>query len=66
MQQENSLIITISFFAVQRNVKGIAYGGAKATSDHTIALMAEELREHKVAIVSLYPALFELNQLCSQ
>ena len=57
MQQENALIINISFFAAQRNDKGVAYCVAKAASDHMISCMAEELREHKVAAVSLYPGL---------
>ena len=55
MQQDDSLIITLSFFAAQRNDKGVAYGTAKAASDHMVACMAEELREHNVAAVSLYP-----------
>jgi NAD(P)-dependent dehydrogenase (short-subunit alcohol dehydrogenase family) len=57
MQQDDSLIITLSFFAAQRNDKGVAYGTAKAASDHMVACMAEELREHNVAAVSLYPGL---------
>jgi NAD(P)-dependent dehydrogenase (short-subunit alcohol dehydrogenase family) len=57
IQQENALIINISFFAAQRNDKGVAYCVAKAASDHMISCMAEELREHKVAAVSLYPGL---------
>jgi NAD(P)-dependent dehydrogenase (short-subunit alcohol dehydrogenase family) len=57
MQQENALIINISFFAAQRYDKGVAYCVAKAASDHMISCMAEELREHKVAAVSLYPGL---------
>ncbi|AAZ24403.1 SDR family NAD(P)-dependent oxidoreductase [Colwellia psychrerythraea] len=57
MQQEDSLIITLSFFAAQRNDKGVAYGTAKAASDHMVACMAEELREHNIAAVSLYPGL---------
>ncbi|PKH86660.1 SDR family NAD(P)-dependent oxidoreductase [Colwellia sp. Bg11-28] len=57
MQQDDSLIITLSFFVAQRNDKGVAYGTAKAASDHMVACMAEELREHNIAAVSLYPGL---------
>lgn len=57
MQQEYALIVNLSFFAAQRNDKGVAYGVAKAASDHMVACMAEELQEHNVAAVSLYPGL---------
>ena len=57
MQQDDSLIVSLSFFVAQRNDKGVAYGVAKAASDHMVACMAEELREHRVAAVSLYPGL---------
>lgn len=57
MQQTDALIINLSFFAAQRNDKGVAYGVAKAASDHMVACMAQELREHNVAVVSLYPGL---------
>ncbi len=51
------LIVNISFFAAQRDDKGVAYGVAKAASDRMAACMAHELREHNVAAVSLYPGL---------
>jgi dehydrogenase/reductase SDR family protein 1 len=51
------LIVNISFFAAQRDDKGVAYGVAKAASDRMAACMAYELREHNVAAVSLYPGL---------
>lgn len=57
MQQDNSLIVTISFFAAKLTNQGVAYGTAKAASDHMIACMAEELKEHNVAAVSLYPGI---------
>ncbi|NIB39163.1 SDR family NAD(P)-dependent oxidoreductase [Pseudomaricurvus alkylphenolicus] len=56
-QADNPLMITTSFFASQRNDKGVAYGVAKAASDRMVACMAEELREHGVAVVSLYPGI---------
>jgi NAD(P)-dependent dehydrogenase (short-subunit alcohol dehydrogenase family) len=55
--QQQGLIINLSFFAAQRNDKGVAYSVAKAASDHMVACMAQELREHNVAAVSLYPGL---------
>lgn len=36
---------------------GVAYGAAKAATDRMVACMADELREHGVAAVSLYPGL---------
>ena len=51
------LIVNISFFAAQRDDRGVAYGAAKAASDRMAACMAYELREHNVAAVSLYPGL---------
>jgi dehydrogenase/reductase SDR family protein 1 len=55
--QESGLIVHISFFAAQRVDKGVAYGTAKAATDHMAACMAHELREHNVAVVSIYPGL---------
>jgi dehydrogenase/reductase SDR family protein 1 len=57
MEQDTSLIVNLSFLAAQRNDKGVAYGVAKAASDHMVACMAEELREYNVAAVSLYPGM---------
>src|SRR5262249_24597340 len=36
---------------------GVAYGAAKAATDHMVACMAHELREYGVTAVSLYPGL---------
>lgn len=55
--QQSGLIVSISFFAAQRDDRGVAYGVAKAADDRMAACMAYELREHKVAVVSLYPGL---------
>ena len=55
--QQSGLIVNISFFAAQRDDRGVAYGVAKAASDHMAACMAHELREANVAAVSLYPGL---------
>ncbi len=53
--EHQGLIINLSFFAAQRNDKGVAYGAAKAATDHMVACMAEELRRYNVATISLYP-----------
>ena len=53
--QKAGLIVNISFVAAQRDDMGVAYGVAKAADDHMAACMAHELREHGVAVVSLYP-----------
>ncbi len=55
--QGSGLIVNISFFAAQRDDRGVAYGAAKAADDRMAACMAHELREHNVAVVSLYPGL---------
>ncbi len=57
ISRQSGLIVNISFFAAQRNDKGVAYGVAKSATDHMVACMAEELREHNVAAISLYPGL---------
>lgn len=55
--QQSGLIVNISFFAAQRDDKGVVYTVAKAADDRMAACMAHELREHQVAVVSLYPGL---------
>jgi dehydrogenase/reductase SDR family protein 1 len=55
--QRSGLIVNVSFFAAQRDDKGVAYGAAKAADDHMMRCMAHELRPHNVAVVTLYPGL---------
>ena len=55
--RRSGLIVNISFWAAQKPSMGVAYGAAKAASDHMARCMAHELREHNVAAVSLYPGL---------
>ncbi len=55
--QGSGLIVNISFFAAQRDDRGVAYGAAKAADDRMAACMAHELRPHNVAAISLYPGL---------
>ncbi|HKC66304.1 MAG TPA: SDR family NAD(P)-dependent oxidoreductase [Pyrinomonadaceae bacterium] len=55
--QKSGLIVNISFWAAQKHVGNVAYGVSKAATDKMTADMAEELRPHNVAVVSLYPGL---------
>jgi NAD(P)-dependent dehydrogenase (short-subunit alcohol dehydrogenase family) len=55
--QGAGLIVNISFFAAQRDDRGVAYAAAKAADDRMALAMAHELRPHGVAAVSLYPGL---------
>ena len=55
--QRGGLIVNISFWAAQKYVGNVAYGVSKAATDKMTADMSRELREHNVAVVSLYPGL---------
>ena len=57
IEKRSGLIVNISFFAAQRDDRGVAYGTAKAADDQMARCMAHELREHNVAALSLYPGL---------
>lgn len=57
IRQQSGLIVNISFFAAQRDDIGVTYATAKAADDRMASSMAHELREHRVAVVSLYPGL---------
>lgn len=51
------LIVNVSFWASQKYMSNVMYGAAKAVDDTMTRDMAHELREHNVAVVSLYPGL---------
>lgn len=51
------LIVNVSHWAAQKHIGNVLYGVAKAATDKLTADMAHELREHGVAVVSLYPGL---------
>lgn len=51
------LIVIISFTASGKADAGVAYGCAKAASDHMARCMAHELREHGIAALALHPGL---------
>jgi dehydrogenase/reductase SDR family member 1 len=55
--QRSGLIVNISFWAAQKHIGNVAYGVSKAATDKLTADMSHELREHNVAVVSLYPGL---------
>jgi dehydrogenase/reductase SDR family member 1 len=57
VEQRSGLIVNISFWAARKHLGNVAYGVAKAATDKMTADMAEELRAHGVAVVSLYPGL---------
>lgn len=57
LAQQDGLIVNISFNAAKKDDQGVMYGVAKAADDRMAACMAWELREHHIAVVSLYPGL---------
>lgn len=55
--QRSGIIVNISFWAAQKYLGNVAYGVSKAATDKMTADMSHELREHNVAVISLYPGL---------
>jgi dehydrogenase/reductase SDR family protein 1 len=55
--RRSGLIANISFWAAQKYVGNVAYGVSKAATDKMTADMSHELRDHNVAVISLYPGL---------
>lgn len=55
--QRHGLIVNISFWSAQKHIANVAYGVAKAATDKLTSDMAFELKQHEVAVVSLYPGL---------
>jgi dehydrogenase/reductase SDR family member 1 len=53
----NGLIVNISFWAAQKYLGNTLYGASKAATDKLTFDMAQELRPHGIAVVSLYPGL---------
>jgi dehydrogenase/reductase SDR family member 1 len=53
----SGLIVNVSSFAAASRNENVALGVAKAATDRMSSLMAAQLREHGVAVVSLYPGL---------
>jgi NAD(P)-dependent dehydrogenase (short-subunit alcohol dehydrogenase family) len=57
IKQRGGLIVNISFWAAQKHIGNVAYGVSKAATDKLTFDTAQELLEHNVAVVSLYPGL---------
>jgi dehydrogenase/reductase SDR family member 1 len=57
VSRRRGLIVNISSWAAQKYIGNVAYGVASAAMDRMTRDMAHELREHNVAVVSLYPGL---------
>jgi len=57
VRARDGLIVHVSYWAAQKHIGTTAYGVAKAATDKMAADMAHELREHGVAVISLYPGL---------
>lgn len=55
--RKSGLIVNISFWAAQKHIGNVAYGVSKAATDKMTSDMAHELRDHNVAVMSLYPGL---------
>lgn len=55
--RRSGLIVNVSFWAAQKHVGNVAYGVSKAATDKLTADTAHELKQHHVAVVSLYPGL---------
>ncbi|HEX2283119.1 MAG TPA: SDR family NAD(P)-dependent oxidoreductase [Thermomicrobiales bacterium] len=51
------MIVNISYWAARKHIANVAYGVAKAATDKMTADMAHELKDHGVAVLSLYPGL---------
>ena len=55
--RRRGLIVNISHWAAQKHAGNVAYGVSKAATDKLTADMADELKPHGVAVVSLYPGM---------
>jgi NAD(P)-dependent dehydrogenase (short-subunit alcohol dehydrogenase family) len=55
--RQRGLIVNISHWAAQKRIGNAIYGIAKAATDKLTADIAQELRPHGVAALSLYPGL---------
>jgi NAD(P)-dependent dehydrogenase (short-subunit alcohol dehydrogenase family) len=57
LRTERGLIVNVSSFAAANPKEVLPLGVAKAATDHLSRVTAEHLREHAIAVVSLYPGL---------
>ena len=57
VERRRGLIVNISSWAARKHIGNVAYGVSKAATDKMTMDMADELRSHGVAVLSLYPGL---------
>jgi NAD(P)-dependent dehydrogenase (short-subunit alcohol dehydrogenase family) len=57
LPRKSGLIVNISHWAAQKRIGNAIYGIAKAATDKMTSDLAQELRPHGIAVVSLYPGL---------
>jgi dehydrogenase/reductase SDR family member 1 len=55
LERNSGLIVSISFYSGRKYYGNVPYGVAKAAVDRLASDMAEELKPHGIASVSLYP-----------
>lgn len=63
VEQRSGLIVNISFWSAQKHIANVPYGVSKAATDKMTQDMSHELREHGVAVVSLYPGLVRTEEV---
>jgi dehydrogenase/reductase SDR family member 1 len=57
VKRRRGLIVNISFWSAQKYIGNVPYGVSKAATDKMTRDMAQELKEHGVSVVSLYPGM---------
>lgn len=57
VKAQRGLIVNLSFWAAERNDRGVAYCTAKAATNKMTEAMAFELKDHNVSVVTIYPGL---------
>ncbi len=57
LPRRRGLIVNISYWAARKHIGNVIYGVSKAATDKMTSDMAEELRPHNIAAISLYPGL---------
>jgi NAD(P)-dependent dehydrogenase (short-subunit alcohol dehydrogenase family) len=63
--RRRGLIVNISYWAAHKHMGNLIYGVSKAATDKMTSDMAEELRPHGVAAISLYPGLVRTEAVLS-
>ena len=63
--RRRGLIVNISSWAARKYLGNVIYGVSKAATDKMTSDMAQELRPHSVAVVSLYPGLVRTEAVLS-